>query len=60
MREKIKSYIEKEAKNFDLEECEFCEEDFTYVESLIAEGKSLENACMNMMQIMRDCLDNGA
>ena len=60
MRERIRDYLEKEAKNFDLEGCEFCDEDFEYVEFLIANGKSLEAACMNMMQVMRDCLDDGA
>lgn len=60
MREKIKEYVAKEAKRFDLENYEFCEEDFQYVESLITKGKSLEAACTNMMQVMRVCLDDGA
>ena len=40
MKEKIKKYIENNTKGFELEGEEFCNEDYEFVEKLIAEGKS--------------------
>lgn len=57
MREQIKEYVENNAKDFDLDGVEFCDEDFDFVEELIAKGKSLEDACDEMTQGVRDCLD---
>ena len=59
MREKIKEYIDRNAKGFDLGGVEFCEEDYEFVEKRISEGKSLEDACDEMLQGVRDCLDEG-
>ncbi len=59
MKEKIKEYVENNTKGFELEGVEFCDEDYEFVEKLIAEGKSLEDACDKMMQGVRDCLDEG-
>lgn len=59
MKEKIKEYVENNTKAFELEGVEFCDEDYEFVEKLIAEEKSLENACDEMMQGIRDCLDEG-
>lgn len=59
MKEKIKEYVENNAKKFELEGVEFCNEDYEFVENLIAEGKSLEDACNEMMQDVRDYLDEG-
>lgn len=59
MKEKIKEYVENNTKGFELEGVEFCDEDYEFVEKLIAEGKSLEDACDEMMQGVRDCLDEG-
>lgn len=52
----IKEYVENNAKDFDLDGVEFCDEDFDFVEELIAKGKSLEDACDEMMQGVSDCL----
>lgn len=59
MKGKIKEYVENNTKEFELEGVEFCDEDYEFVEKLIAEGKSLEDACDEMMQGVRDCLDEG-
>lgn len=59
MRKNIENYIEHNIKNYQLEGVEFCNEDYEFAEKLIAEGKSLKDACDEMMQGVRDCLDEG-
>ena len=59
VRDKIKECVEQNIKGYDLEGVEFCDEDYELVENLIAKGKSLEDACDEMMQGVRDCLDEG-
>lgn len=59
VRDKIKECVEQNIKGYDLESVEFCDEDYELVEDLIAKGKSLEDACDEMMQGVRDCLDEG-
>lgn len=53
MRDKIKEYIKNHIKEFWLEGVKFSDEDYEFVEKLIAEGKSLEDACNEMMQTIR-------
>ena len=50
----IKEYVENNAKDFDLDGVEFCDEDFDFVEELIVKGKSSEDACDEMMQGVSD------
>lgn len=59
MNKYIKEYVENNIKGFELEGVEFCDEDYEFAEKLISEGKSLEDACDEMMQGVRDCLDEG-
>lgn len=59
MRESIKQYMTSHTKDFELEGVEFCEEDYEFAEQLVANGKSIEEACDETMQSIRDCLDAG-
>ena len=47
MRDKINEYIKNHIKGYELEGVEFCDEDYEFVEKLITEGKSLEDAWWN-------------
>ena len=40
MKEKIKEYVENNTKGFELEGVEFCDEDYEFVEKLIAEANA--------------------
>ena len=57
MRDKINEYIKNHIKGYELEGVEFCDEDYEFVEKLITEGESLEDACDEMMLGIRNCLD---
>lgn len=59
MKQRIKEYIKNHIKGYELEGVEFCDEDYEFVAKLIAEGKSLEDACDEMMLGIRNCLDEG-
>lgn len=49
MKQRIKEYIKNHIKGYELDGVEFCDEDYEFVEKLITEGKSLEDACDEMM-----------
>lgn len=59
MREKIESYIESNLKYFELEGVEITEDDIDFVEEKVRQGKSIENACDEMLRGIRECLDYG-
>ena len=59
MKEKIKDYMESNLKYFELEGVEITEEDFDFAESKVKYGKSIEDACDEVLKGIRECLDNG-
>lgn len=59
MREKIKDYIEENLKHFELAGVEITEEDIDWAEEKIGQGKSIEDACDELLNGIRECLDEG-
>lgn len=59
MREKIKEYIEENLKYFELAGVEITEEDIDWAEGKIVQGKSIEDACDELLNGIRECLDEG-
>lgn len=60
MREKIWNYVEDNLKGFELEGVEISEEDIDWIEDKINNyNMSLEDACDECLQSIRDCLDEG-
>lgn len=59
MREKIESYMESNLKYFELEGVEITEDDFDFAEEKVRHGKSIEDACDEVLKGIRECLDNG-
>ena len=57
MREKILELIDKKLKDYDLEGIEIVEEDLETIESLIIDGKSLEEATSIVLNNIREVLD---
>lgn len=58
MRDKIKSYIESNLQYFGLEGVEIDEEDLDFAEEKIKQGKSIEDACDELLRGIREWLDN--
>ena len=59
MREKIESYMEENLKYFHLVGVEITEDDFDFAEDKVKQGKSIEDACDEVLRGIRECLDNG-
>ena len=59
MREKIEDYMENNLKYFELEGVEITEDDFDFVEEKVKQGKSIEDACDEVLRGIRECLDDG-
>lgn len=59
MREKIKSYMDSNLKCFELEGVEITEEDIDFVEEKVRRGKRVEDACNEVLNGIRECLDEG-
>lgn len=59
MREKIESYIEENLKYFELEGVEITEYDIDFAEEKARHGKSIEDACDEVLRGIRECLDDG-
>lgn len=59
MREKIEDYMENNLKYFELEGVEITEDDFDFAEEKIKQGKSIEDACDEVLRGIRECLDDG-
>ena len=59
MRDKIKSYIENNLKYWELEGVEITEEDICFIESKVKQGKSIENACNEVLNGIKECLNDG-
>lgn len=55
----IWDYIENNLKGFEFEGVEITDEDVDWIEEKINKGMSLENACDECLQGIRDCLDAG-
>lgn len=58
MREKIKSYIESNLQYFGLEGVKIEEEDLDFAEEKVKQGKSIEDACDELLRGIREWLDN--
>lgn len=59
MREKIEDYIDENLRYFELEGVEITEEDIEFIEEKINSGKSIEDACDEVLSGIRECLDEG-
>lgn len=59
MREKIEDYMENSLKYFELEGVEITEDDFDFAEEKVKQGKSIEDACDEVLRGIRECLDDG-
>lgn len=59
MREKIETYIEENLKYFELEGVEITEYDIDFAEEKVKQGKSIEDACDEVLKGIRECLDEG-
>ena len=59
MREKIEDYMESNLKYFELEGVEITEDDFDFAEEKVRNGKSIEDACDEVLRGIRECLDDG-
>ena len=59
MREKIEDYMENNLKYFELEGVEITEDDFDFAEKKVKQGKSIEDACDEVLRGIRECLDDG-
>lgn len=59
LMEKIQNYMENNAKAFELEGVEFAEEDYEFVENKMKTGMTMQDACDECLQGIRDCLDEG-
>lgn len=59
MREKIEDYMENNLKYFELEGVEITEDDFDFAEEKVKQGKSIEDACDEVLRGIRECLDDG-
>lgn len=60
MRNEIWNYIKNNLKGFELEGVEISEEDIDWIEKKITNHNvSLEDACDECLQLIRDCLDEG-
>ena len=59
MREKIESYMESNLKYFELEGVEITEYDIDFAEEKVRHGKSIEDACDEVLRGIRECLDDG-
>ena len=57
MRKQILDLIDKTLKNYDLEGIEIVDEDLETIESLIIDGKSLEEATSIVLNNIRETLD---
>lgn len=58
MRDKIKSYIESNLQYFGLEGVKIDEEDLDFAEEKVKQGKSIEDACDELLRGIREWLDN--
>lgn len=59
MREKIENYIENNLKHFELQGVEITEHDIELAEEKVKQGKSVEDACNEVLKGIRECLDDG-
>lgn len=59
MREKIEDYMKNNLKYFELEGVEVTEDDFDFAEEKVKQGKSIEDACDEVLRGIRECLDDG-
>ena len=60
MREKIREYLEENLYGFKLESVEITDDDVSWVKNKInKDNVSLEDACDECLQGIRDCLDEG-
>ena len=59
MRAKIAIYMESNLKHFELEGVEITEDDFDFAEEKVMQGKSIEDACDEVLRGIRACLDDG-
>lgn len=59
MKEEIQNYMESNLKGFELCGVELTEEDYDFAEEKISKGMTLEKACDEVLQGIRDCLDEG-
>ena len=59
MREKIEDYMEENLKYFELLGVEITEDDFNFAEEKVRQGKSIEDACDEVLRGIRECLDDG-
>ena len=59
VRQDIEIYIKNNLKHFELEGVEFTKEDFDLAEEKVMQGKSIEDACDEVLKEIRECLDEG-
>lgn len=59
IKEIIKNYMVTNLKYFDLESVELSKEDFDFALKMVKEGKTVEDACNEVLRSIRNCLDDG-